>query len=116
MATVENLKLAETVQEGIFVSQPPRANWLVLQIRRVPRTWWRYFLVLSAALLIFAAFLAAYFLRYQAQLFLSVDPAFLQALGVFWPLAFSPAAARLIHARSSVAWGRGFEPLHIAAP
>jgi len=92
MATVENLKLAETVQEGIFVSQPPRANWLVLQIRRVPRTWWRYFLVLSDALLIFAAFLAAYFLRYQAQLFLSVDPAFQQSLGGYWPLAFSTVA------------------------
>jgi exopolysaccharide biosynthesis polyprenyl glycosylphosphotransferase len=101
MATVENLKLAETVQEGIFVSQPPRANWLVLQIRRVPRTWWRYFLVLSDALLIFAAFLAAYFLRYQAQLFLSVDPAFQQSLGGYWPLAFSTVAVVLLAFRFS---------------
>jgi hypothetical protein len=72
MATVENLKLAETAQEGVFASQPSRANWLVDQVRRVPRFWWRYCLIFSDALLIFVAFLTAYYLRYQAQLFLAV--------------------------------------------
>jgi exopolysaccharide biosynthesis polyprenyl glycosylphosphotransferase len=101
MATVENLKLAETAQEGIFVSQPPRANWLVDQVRRVPRHWWKYFLLLSDAILIFAAFLAAYYLRYQAQLFLSVDPAFQQSLQGYWPLAFSTVVVVLIAFRFS---------------
>jgi exopolysaccharide biosynthesis polyprenyl glycosylphosphotransferase len=101
MATVEKLKLAETAQEGVFVSQSPRANWLVEQLGRVPRQWWRYVLVLSDALLIFVAFLAAYYLRYQAQLFLSVDPAFQQSLQGYWPLAFSTVVVVLVAFRFS---------------
>ena len=101
MATVEKLKLAETAQEGVFTSQTPRANWLVDQLGRVPRYWWRYFLVLSDALLIFVAFLTAYYLRYQAQLFLSVDPAFQQSLQGYWPLAFSTVVVVLVAFRFS---------------
>jgi exopolysaccharide biosynthesis polyprenyl glycosylphosphotransferase len=101
MATVDNLKLAETAQEGIFISQPPRTNWLIDQVRRVPRHWWKYWLVLADAVLIFAAFLAAYYLRYQAQLFLAVDPAFQQSLQGYWPLAFSTVVVVLIAFRFS---------------
>jgi exopolysaccharide biosynthesis polyprenyl glycosylphosphotransferase len=101
MATVDNLNLADGAQEGIFVSQPPRANWLIDQARRVPQHWWKYFLILSDALLILIAFLTAYFLRYQAQLFLSVDPAFQQSLQGYWPLAFSTVVVVLIAFRFS---------------
>jgi exopolysaccharide biosynthesis polyprenyl glycosylphosphotransferase len=101
MATVENLKLAETAQEGVFASQPSRANWLVDQVRRVPRFWWRYCLIFSDALLIFVAFLTAYYLRYQAQLFLAVDPAYQQSLQGYWPLAFSTVVVVLVAFRFS---------------
>jgi exopolysaccharide biosynthesis polyprenyl glycosylphosphotransferase len=101
MATVENLNIADTAQEGLFVAQPPRTNWLVDQVRRVPRHWWKYLLVLSDALLILVAFLGAYYLRYQAQLFLSVDPAFQQSLQGYWPLAFSTVVVVLVAFRFS---------------
>ncbi len=100
MATVEKLKLAESAQKGIFIS-PPRTNWFVDQARRVPRHWWPYYLVLADALLIFAAFLTAYYLRYQAQLFLSVDPAFQQSLQGYWLLGFSTVAVLLVAFRFS---------------
>jgi exopolysaccharide biosynthesis polyprenyl glycosylphosphotransferase len=101
MATVDNLKLSETAQEGVFITHPPRTNWLVEQVRRVPSPWWKYCLVLSDAVLIFVAFLTAYYLRYQAQLFLAVDPAFQQSLEGYWPLAFSTVVVVLVAFRFS---------------
>ena len=109
MATVEKLKLSETTQEhaasaqsqGQPQGQPQQANWLVAWARRVPRSWWQYYLVLADALLIFAAFLTAYYLRYQAQWFFAVDPASQQSLGGYWLLGFSTVAVLLIAFRFS---------------
>ena len=76
MATVDNVKLAEPAQQPGLAGKRTGESWLAGLARRVPRPWWPYLLILTDALLILAAFAVAYSLRYQAQLFFSVDPAF----------------------------------------
>ena len=76
MATVETLNQTESATGDGLATKYPREGRFVSLARRVPAGSWKYLLVLSDALLILAAFLTAYLLRYQAQLFISVDPAF----------------------------------------
>lgn len=101
MATVEKLNLTETAQEIGPPAQAQRGNWLVELARRTPKTWWPYSLVLADALLIFGAFLTAYYLRYQAQWFFAVDPAYQQSLEGYWLLGFSTVAVLLVAFRFS---------------
>ena len=82
MATVDYLNLTESATGDGLGTEELREGRFVSLARRVPAGSWRYLLVLSDALLIFAAFLTAYLLRYQAQLFISVDPAFLTNIAV----------------------------------
>lgn len=101
MATVEKLNLAETPQESNCSTQTKPGNWLVDFARRTPLWRWKYYLVLADALLILAAFLASYYLRYQAQWFFAVDPVYQQSLEGYWILGFSTAAVLLIAFRFS---------------
>lgn len=101
MATVEKLNLTETTQESGLSAQPQRVNWLVDLARRIPRAWWPYYLVMADAVLIFAAFLTAYYLRYQAQWFFAVDPASQQSLQGYWLLGLSTVAVLLVAFRFS---------------
>jgi exopolysaccharide biosynthesis polyprenyl glycosylphosphotransferase len=105
MATVDNLNLSEPANHGNFaVKSHPEVHpesKLIGQVRRVPQSLWRYLLVLADALLIFAAFLTAYYLRYQAQLFLSVDPAYQQSLEGYLLLGLSTVVVLLVAFRFS---------------
>jgi len=110
MATIEKLNLTETAHEpaheaaqerGAPPAQPQQVNRLVQWAGRVPRSWWRYYLVLADALLIFAAFLTAYYLRYQAQWFFAVDPAYQQSLRGYWLLGLFTVAVLLVAFRFS---------------
>lgn len=101
MATVEKLNLTETAQEIGPPAQAQRGNWLVELARRTPKTWWPYSLVLADAILIFGAFLTAYYLRYQAQWFFAVDPAYQQSLEGYWLLGLSTVAVLLVAFRFS---------------
>ena len=58
-------------------------------------------LVMADAVLIFAAFLTAYYLRYQAQWFFAVDPASQQSLQGYWLLGLSTVAVLLVAFRFS---------------
>jgi exopolysaccharide biosynthesis polyprenyl glycosylphosphotransferase len=51
-------------------------NWFVHLARQINPRWWSYLLKLNDALLIGAAFICAYLIRYQLQWFRAVDPVF----------------------------------------
>ena len=51
------------------------SNRLIALLARIPSNWWPALLRISDLLLIVVAFVLAYWLRYQAQWFLTVDPA-----------------------------------------
>jgi len=101
MATVEKLNLTETTQDNGLSAPPQRVNWLVDLARRIPRAWWPFCLVMADALLIVAAFLTAYYLRYQAQWFFAVDPASQQSLHGYWLVGLSTVAVILVAFRFS---------------
>ena len=86
MATVETLNQTESATGDGLAMKYPRNGRFVRLACRVPAGSWKYLLVLSDALLIFVAFLTAYLLRYQAQLFISVDPAFQLPVWSYLPL------------------------------
>jgi exopolysaccharide biosynthesis polyprenyl glycosylphosphotransferase len=100
MSTIEKLNLSETAQEN-DLCPPQRVNRVVDLARRIPRPWWKYYLVLSDAALILVAFLTAYYLRYQAQWFFAVDPAYQQSLQGYWLLGFFTVAVLLVAFRFS---------------
>ncbi|MBX3052340.1 MAG: sugar transferase [Caldilineaceae bacterium] len=52
-----------------------RGNWLINLVVRIQPAWWPALLLFSDLLLIFAAFLLSYWVRYQLQWFRAVDPA-----------------------------------------
>jgi len=101
MATVNKLNLSEPAKEGGFISKSRTEHAFVTLARRVPRQWWKVLLVLADAILIFAAFLTAYYLRYQIQLFFSVDPAFQLSLDGYLPLGLATVVVILIAFRFS---------------
>jgi exopolysaccharide biosynthesis polyprenyl glycosylphosphotransferase len=76
-------------------------SWLAHQARRVDPRAWKYLLVASDALLILAAFVLAYYLRYQLQWFRSVDPAFQVSLWTYAPFAAALVLVLLIAFRLS---------------
>ncbi|MCL4829656.1 MAG: undecaprenyl-phosphate glucose phosphotransferase [Caldilinea sp.] len=85
MATVDNLNLAESASQESRTTDGARESWLASLARRVPERLWTPLLVGSDALLILAAFVTAYGLRYQLQLFIAVDPAFQLPLTSYLP-------------------------------
>lgn len=96
MATADKLNLTEHATEREVPASAQPESRFAAAVRRVPRRWWRYLLVLADAILIFAAFATAYSLRYQAQLFLSVDPAFQLPFAGYVPLGLSTVVVLLI--------------------
>ncbi len=101
MATVEKLNLTESAAANCQYTPAQGGNWLASLARRTPRAWWPACLVLADALLILAAFLTAYYLRYQAQWFFAVDPAYQQSLEGYWLLGLFTVAVLLVAFRFS---------------
>ncbi|PJF46237.1 MAG: hypothetical protein CUN48_14825, partial [Candidatus Thermofonsia Clade 3 bacterium] len=85
MAGVDHLSVTKTATQENLKTQKHRESWLAALARRVPERLWRPLLIASDGLLIFLAFLTAYALRYQAQLFIAVDPAFQLPLTSYLP-------------------------------
>jgi exopolysaccharide biosynthesis polyprenyl glycosylphosphotransferase len=104
MATVDNLNLTEATSKSSLTLKPQRASWLAMAARRVPARLWMPLLIGSDALLIFAAFLTAYLLRYQLQLFIAVDPAFQLSLVSYLPLVLLLVVFMLISFRFSLVY------------
>ena len=103
MTTIDNLNLSEPASQATTAASTRKRTTspLAALASRVPANLWRYLLVGSDALLIFLAFVAAYALRYQAQLFISVDPAFQLPLTGYAPLALPLVFVQLIAFRFS---------------
>lgn len=97
MASVNHLTDA-SLHSGGSAGHPntPLAQW----IARIPPVYWPYLLVASDIVLILVAFWAAYYLRYQLQLFRAVDPVFQVSLAAYTPFLIAlvivlPLAFRL---------------------
>ena len=69
-------------------------NRLISLLVRVPSNWWPALLPISDLLLVVVAFVLAYWLRYQVQWFLTVDPA--NQTGLFTYLPFGLALVFLL--------------------
>jgi hypothetical protein len=69
MTTVNNLNLTEPTPQATPAASKRTISRLALLASRVPASLWRYLLIGSDAVLILLAFVGAYALRYQAQLF-----------------------------------------------
>lgn len=76
MATINSINLtgSKSKQQKAGTVQP-KTNKLVTVIHRVPPGWWKYFLIMADAIGLLAAFVAAYYVRYELQLGRTVDPA-----------------------------------------
>ncbi len=61
---------------GSNVAIAPHSHWLIQVVQRVDPRYWPYLLRLSDAMLIVAAFLLSYWIRYRLQWFRTVDPVF----------------------------------------
>jgi len=85
MAGVDHLGVTEAVTQENLKTQKHQESWLAALARRVPERLWAPLLVASDGVLIFLAFFTAYALRYQAQLFIAVDPAFQLPLTSYLP-------------------------------
>ncbi len=101
MATIDNLNLADPAPNAGATIQAQQESRFAALVRRVPPHLWRYILVGTDAILIAAAFVTAYLLRYQAQLFFSVDPAFQLSFQGYLPVAASVVVVLLIAFRFS---------------
>ena len=101
IATADNLEFAEAAQSSRVAVTAQPESWLAALARRVPRGAWKYLLVGSDALLIFVAFVTAYGIRYQAQLFIAVDPTYYLPFAGYLPLGFSSVLVLLIAFRFS---------------
>jgi hypothetical protein len=101
MTTVNNLNLTEPTPQATPAASKRTISRLALLASRVPASLWRYLLIGSDAVLILLAFVGAYALRYQAQLFISVDPAFQLPLAGYLPLALPLMVVHLIAFRFS---------------
>ena len=104
MTTADNLdavKPAEQAQAGRAAVPARTDSRLATLARRVPRSAWKYLLVGSDALLIFLAFVSAYGVRYQAQLFIAVDPTYYLPFAGYLPLGFSSVVVLLVAFRFS---------------
>jgi exopolysaccharide biosynthesis polyprenyl glycosylphosphotransferase len=98
MASVNQLTEAAfpASAEGADEHRTRLAHW----ISRIPPAWWPYLLLFSDIVLILVAFVGAYYLRYQLQLFRTVDPVFQVTLVTYAPFIIAlmvvlPIAFRL---------------------
>jgi exopolysaccharide biosynthesis polyprenyl glycosylphosphotransferase len=101
MTTVDNLNLSEPTPQATPAPSKRTIGPLATSASRVPASLWRYLLIGSDALLILLAFVTAYALRYQAQLFIAVDPAFQLPLAGYMPLALPLVLVHLLAFRFS---------------
>ncbi|MBK8046414.1 MAG: sugar transferase [Anaerolineales bacterium] len=102
MASADNLPLREPATEAVAKSkQQPHESRFAAMVGAVPARSWPFLLVALDAVLIFAAFVTAYALRYQLQWFLSVDPAFQLPFSGYIPLGLSTVLVTLIAFRFS---------------
>jgi exopolysaccharide biosynthesis polyprenyl glycosylphosphotransferase len=102
MATIKRVGLADLTIHRIMPKDKRKSDpKLVRLVRLVNPAWWQYLLVLSDALLILLAFAGAYYVRYQLQWFLGVDPAFQLDLVDYAPFAITLVALVLLAFRFS---------------
>ncbi len=87
MATVNELNIHESTRSQVLRAPAQREPWLVHRIRQVNPAHWKFYLVASDLVLILAAFLVAYYVRYQLQWFRAVDPVFQVDVWVYTPFA-----------------------------
>jgi hypothetical protein len=97
MTTANELNLP-TATTAPVVEQAPRSTQVSAKqsrlagwAKRVPAWLWKYLLVLSDIVLIEAAFVVAYFVRYQLQWFRAVDPVFQVDFVAYAPFAVALA-------------------------
>jgi exopolysaccharide biosynthesis polyprenyl glycosylphosphotransferase len=102
MATIKRVGLADLTIHRIMPTDKRKSEpKFVRLVRLVNSAWWQYLLVLSDALLILLAFAGAYYVRYQLQWFLGVDPAFQLGLFDYAPFAITLVALVLLAFRFS---------------
>jgi exopolysaccharide biosynthesis polyprenyl glycosylphosphotransferase len=89
MATVNELEFPDTSVPHRNSTQAERVSPLAAWVRRVDSSHWQYWLVAGDMLLILAAFLGAYVLRYELQWFRAVDPVFQVDLWAYGPFALA---------------------------
>ena len=87
MATVNELNIQESSHGQALRTPASREPWLAQWARRVNPVHWKFYLVAADALLILAAFLIAYYVRYQLQWFRAVDPVFQVEVWAYTPFA-----------------------------
>jgi exopolysaccharide biosynthesis polyprenyl glycosylphosphotransferase len=85
MTTVNELNLTETAVPPRTTAPAPRDSRLAQWVREVNPAYWKVYLVVTDMVLIVAAFVGAYFLRYELQWFRAVDPVSLVAFGEYAP-------------------------------
>jgi exopolysaccharide biosynthesis polyprenyl glycosylphosphotransferase len=101
MATVKRMDLVNfPAQRNESVLRRPESRFASL-VRQINPSGWRYSLVLSDALLIMLGFAGAYYIRYQLQWFLAVDPASQVSLWDYTPFAISLVLLALLAFRFS---------------
>lgn len=76
MASTEPVKIANGPVAGRKASAEAEASLAARVARSIPTRWWPYLLVLTDVVLIYLAFVLAYFVRYEMQWFRAVDPVF----------------------------------------
>lgn len=93
MATANELNLPPTTTAPVAEHAPrgEKKSRLADWARGVPVWLWKYLLVLSDIVLIQAAFMVAYFVRYQLQWFRTVDPVFQVDFFAYAPFALAMA-------------------------
>jgi exopolysaccharide biosynthesis polyprenyl glycosylphosphotransferase len=74
------------------VHYPYERNWFVDFVLRVRPSWWPYLLMASDSILILVAFALAYWVRYQLQWFVAVDPVFQTRFATYTPFAIALVA------------------------
>ena len=89
MATVNELNLPDAVVSTPAAPYPAKTGMLVDLARVTPKGAWKYLLVVNDAILILAAFVAAYAIRYDLQWFRAVDPVFQVDIWVYAPFALA---------------------------
>jgi exopolysaccharide biosynthesis polyprenyl glycosylphosphotransferase len=89
MPTANELNLSDPVAGAQAPSRSPKTSILAELAGRVPAGAWKYLLVLTDVILILAAFVGAYFIRYDLQWFRAVDPVFQVDIWVYTPFALA---------------------------
>ena len=91
MSTVNELNLPDAAVSTSSRPRRAKTNMLIDLARKTPKGAWKYLLALNDAVLILAAFVAAYAIRYQLQWFRAVDPVYQVDIWVYTPFALALA-------------------------